>query len=117
MLRFARHVGAADHAAHAGRALRGRRVDPADARMVVRAAQHLEVQEACDLVVVEVGGRAGDVAEHVLALRRLADLVEIVVALVGEVFLAELQHGSLPQARRAPWTAPAAARTALMMGS
>ena len=32
-------------------------------------------------------------AEHVLALRALADLLEVVVALVGEQVLAELEHG------------------------
>ncbi len=38
-------------------------------------------------------------AEHVLALRALADLLEIVVALVGEDVLAQFQHGGLLQAR------------------
>jgi hypothetical protein len=89
-----RHVGAADHAPDAGRALGRARVDAADAGMVARAAQDLEVEEARELVVVEIGRRSGDVADHVLALRRLADLVEVLVALVGKVFLAEFQHGS-----------------------
>ena len=55
-------------------------------------------------------------AEHVLALRRFADLVEIVVALVGENVLAEFEHGSSSQARRSDRRA-AAARMALMIGS
>ena len=34
-------------------------------------------------------------AEHVLALGALADLLEIVVALVGENVLAQFQHGAV----------------------
>ena len=54
-------------------------------------------------------------AEHVLTLGALADLVEIVVALVGEDVLAQFQHGNLlyALARRDA----AAASTALMIGS
>ena len=55
-------------------------------------------------------------AEHVLTLRRLADLLEIVVALVGENVLAKFQHGQALQARLAPPPA-ATARIALMIGS
>ena len=113
---IARHVGAADDPPHAGLALRFGEVDAADARMGVRAAQHLEMQHALQLVVVEIGRGRGDMAEHVLALRRLADLLEIVVALVGENVLAEFKHGSPFQARVAR-RAPAAARIALMIGS
>ena len=54
-------------------------------------------------------------AEHVLALRALADLFQIVVALVGEDVLAQFQHGRFLQARARPPVA--AARTALMIGS
>jgi len=32
-------------------------------------------------------------AEHVLPLRRLADFLEVIVALVGENVFAEFQHG------------------------
>ncbi len=91
-IEVARHVGAADDAADAGGAFGLGRVDPADARMMMRAAQNLQVQQAGELVVVEKGRRAGDVADHVLALGRLADFLEIVVALVGENLLAQLQH-------------------------
>jgi len=83
--------------------------------MRVRAAQYFQVQHALQPVIVEIGGRPGDVAEHVLALRALADLVEIVVAFVGEDVLAQFQHGSVLQARAPP--PEAAASTALMMGS
>ena len=60
--------------------------------MVVRAAQHLEVKEALEGVVVEEPRAAGDVAEDVLTLGGLADLDQVVVALVGEDLLAELEH-------------------------
>src|SRR6202521_5264772 len=66
-------------------------------------------------MVIEIGRGAGNMAEHILALGALADLVEIVVALVGEKVLAQFQHGAVLQARARP--AEAAASTALMMGS
>ena len=91
-----RHVAAGDDAHDAGHALGGGGVDAADAGMVVRAADAADVQQAIEQVVVVVGRAAGDVAERVLALGRLADLVEVVVALVGEIFLAELDHGFTP---------------------
>jgi hypothetical protein len=47
-------------------------------------ADDFQVQHALELVVVEIARCARDMAEHVLALCTLADLVEIVVALVGE---------------------------------
>ena len=53
-------------------------------------------------------------SEHVLALRALADLFQIVVALVGEDVLAQFQHGKVLQALARP---PEAARMALMIGS
>ena len=90
----ARDVGAADDPAHARLALRLGDVDPPDARVGMGAAQDLEMQHALELVVVEIGRGRGDVAEHVLALGRLADLLEIVVALVGENVLAQFKHGS-----------------------
>ena len=99
-----------------GLALRLGEVDPADARVGMGAAQDLEMQHALQLVVVEIGRGRGDVAEHVLALGRLADLLEIVVALVGENVLAQFKHGSPFQARRSVARA-AAARMALMIGS
>ena len=110
-----RHVGAADDAADAGRAFRFRRVDAAQAGMGMRAAQYFEMQHALQLVVVEIGRGARDMAEHVLALRALADLLQIIVALVGEDVLAQFQHGRSLQARARPLVA--AARTALMIGS
>ena len=69
----------------------------------MRAAQHLEMQQALEGMVVEIARAAGDVAQHVLALARLADLVEAVVALVLEVFLPKFEHGLAPRfaARRA----------------
>src|SRR3981081_2296462 len=73
------------------------------------------MQHALQFVVVEIGRRPGDMAEHVLALGALADLVEIVVTLVGENVLAQFQHGAVLQARARP--PEAAASTALMMGS
>ncbi len=53
------------------------------------------MQHALQFVVVEISGGTGDVTEHVLALGALADLLEIVVALVGENVLAQFQHGTV----------------------
>ena len=92
---IARHVGAADDPAYPGGALGLDGVDAADARVRVRAAQHLQMQHALQLVIVEIGRGAGDMTEHVLALGALADLLEIVVALVGENVLAQFQHGAV----------------------
>ena len=89
---IARHIRAADDAAHARHALRLARIDAADARVMMRRTQHLQVQQAGELVVVEERGCAGDMADHVLALGRLADLFQVVVALVGEIFFAQFQH-------------------------
>ena len=83
--------------------------------MGVRAADHLQMQHALQLVVVEIGRGARDMPEHVLPLRALADFLQIVVALVGEDVLAQFQHGNILQARARP--PEAAASTALMMGS
>ncbi len=80
---------------HAGRPLRFPHVDGADAGVMVRAAQAFEMQQALERVVVVIGRAAGDMAHHVLPLRRLADLVEIVVPLVAEQILAELDHAGL----------------------
>ena len=115
-IEIARHVGATDDPAHAGAALRFGKVDAANARMGVGAAQDLEMQHALQLVVVEISRGRGDMAEHVLSLSRLANLLEIVVALVGKNVFAQFKHKSPFQARRSPRRA-AAARTALMIGS
>jgi hypothetical protein len=56
--------------------------------MCVGAADDLQMQHALQLVVVEIGRGARDMAEHVLPLRALADLLQIVVALVGEEIFA-----------------------------
>ena len=55
-------------------------------------------------------------AERVLPLGRLADLIEIVVALVGKQVLAEFDHGFI-LIRKACGAGAAAARMASMMGS
>jgi 16S rRNA A1518/A1519 N6-dimethyltransferase RsmA/KsgA/DIM1 with predicted DNA glycosylase/AP lyase activity len=55
----------------------------------------LQMQHALQLVVVEIGGGAGDMTQHVLALGAFADLLEIVVTLVGENVLAQFQHGAV----------------------
>ena len=115
-IEIVRNIGAADDPAHAGTALRFGEVDTADARMRVRAAQDLEMQHPLQLVVVEINGGRRDMTEHVLALRRLANLLKVVIALVGENILAKLKHGSPFQARRSERRA-AAATMALMIGS
>ena len=103
-------------ALHAGRALGGAGVDGANARMVMRAAHDLEVQQALEGVVIEERRAAGDMTRHVLALNALADDVEIVVALVGNTVFPEFEHRVLLQACRWP-RLPAAARMAVMIGS
>ena len=80
-----------------GGALGRRHVDGAQAGVRMRAAQHLQMQQALESVVVEIARAAGDVAQHVLALARLADLVEAVVALVLEELFPKLEHGPAPR--------------------
>ena len=87
-----RHVGRPDHALDARRPLGRGSIDPTQAGVVVRAAQNLEVQQALEGMVVEIARAAGDMTQDVLAPGRLADLVQVVVALVGKDFLAELEH-------------------------
>jgi hypothetical protein len=53
------------------------------------------MQHALQFVVVEINRRPSDMAEHILALGALADLVEIVVTFVGENVLAQFQHGAV----------------------
>ena len=84
--------------------------------MRVRAAQDFQMQQIAEAMIVVIGRRTGDVPEHVLPLRRLADLVQIVVAFVGEDVLAKFQHGVVLQARRR-LSPRAASSTALMIGS
>ena len=54
------------------------------------------MQQVGEAMIVIIGRGTGDVAEHVLPLRRLADLLQIVVAFVGENVLAKFQHGVCP---------------------
>ena len=84
--------------------------------MVMRAAHNLEVEQSLEGVIVEETRTPGDMAGHILALNALADDVEIVIALIGEQILPHIEHRALPQACFWP-RAPAAARTALMIGS
>jgi hypothetical protein len=51
-------------------------------------------------MIVVIGRGASDVPEHILPLRRLADLVQVIVAFVGEDVLAEFQHGLVLQPQR-----------------
>ncbi len=83
---------------------------------MMRAADHLEMQQPLEGMIVEEGRAAGDMAGHVLPLRALADDLQAVVALGAEEILAEFEHRALPQALAA---APEreAARIASMIGS
>ena len=92
-IEIARHVLAEHDAHHARHALRFARIDAADAGVMMRAAHAFDMQQSVEQMIVEIGRAAGHMAERVLTLRRLADLVEIVVALVGEQVLAEFDHG------------------------
>ena len=85
-----RHVLGSEDAHHA-RHLRGlAHVHRANPGVVVGAAGELHVQHPRHGVVVEEAAAPGDVPKRVLALRGPADLVQIVVALVGEEILAEI---------------------------
>ena len=74
------------------------------------------MQQIGEAVIVVIRRGAGDVPEDVLALRRLADFLQVVVAFVGENVFAEFQHGVVLQARRR-LSPRAASSTALMIGS
>ena len=66
--------------------------------------------------VGEIGRLAGDVPWHVRPLQALSELLEVVVAFVGEIFLREADHVfHLRPALRE--LARAADSTALMIGS
>lgn len=84
--------------------------------MGVRAAQDLQVQQIGEPVIVVEGRGPGDVPEDVLALRRLADLLQVIVAFVGENVFAEFQHDVVLQARRR-LSPLAVSSTAAMIGS
>jgi hypothetical protein len=58
------------------------------------------MQKIAEAVIVIVGRRAGDVAKHVLPLGRLADLMQTVIAFVGENILSEFKHGAFLRMRR-----------------
>jgi hypothetical protein len=97
-----RHVGRSNDALDARRT-RGRRIiDRADVGMRMRAAQDLQMQQVGEAMIVVIGRGAGDMPEHVLALGRLADFMQIVVSFVGEDVFAEFQHGLAlqPQGRQ-----------------
>ena len=70
--------------------------------MMVGAAHAAHVEQALEQVVVEEGRAARHVAQDVLALGRLADFMQRVVALVGEELLAELDHARAPSLVRPP---------------
>ena len=59
---------------------------------MMRARSTFRCKQAGELVIVEKRRRAGDMADHVLALRRLADLFQVIVALVRENLFAQFQH-------------------------
>ena len=75
---------------HPLHALGGGCIDGADAGMVMRAPDAAHMQQPLEEVIVEIRRPAGHMAQRVLTLRRLADLVEIVVTLVGEQVFAKL---------------------------
>jgi hypothetical protein len=113
------HIGAGEDAQDTGHARCFTGVDPTDSGGVMRRAHTTHVRQTFELVVVIEGRPARDVADNVLTASRLADLVEIVVALVGEELLSELHHrtfgqGCVVHARTLP---SATSRIAAMIGS
>jgi hypothetical protein len=112
-----RHIRPSQDADDARHPLGLRRVDPPDAGGVVRRTDAAQMQEAVEQVVVEERRPAGDMAHDVLPACGLADLVEVVVALVGEEVLAELDHAGLRHLGHARTLPSATARIAAMIGS
>src|SRR5690606_12804972 len=92
-----------------------RRVDGADAGVMVGAAHHLQMEHARECAVGKIGCLASNMARRVGPLQANAELFQVIVALVGKVFLGEAKHGA-PQAALCE-LARAAASTALMIGS
>ena len=59
---------------------------------MMRAARTAHMQKPIEEMIVEIGRAAGDMAENILPTRRLSDLFEIVVALVGEEIFAKFDR-------------------------
>ena len=95
---------------------RGAGVDPQDAGVVMRTADHAQVQEPGNVTVGAKLSGTCDVPEAVGALPGLTDLLEVFAALIGEMGLVYIYHSTL----RAVWSGAflrATASTALMIGS
>ena len=84
-----RDIATKQHATHAGHAFGFGRIDRTNARMMVGTAGAAQVQQSVELMVVVVRRATGDMTKDVLAPCRLANDVEVVVALVGKNFLAK----------------------------
>ena len=84
-----RHVLGGEDAHHARHLRRLADVHRTDSGVVMRTARELHVQHPGHGMVVEEAAASGDVPQRILALGRLTDLVQVVVALVREEVLAE----------------------------
>ena len=94
-----RHVLVGEDAHDARSLLRLARIDRQDARVVVGAAHHVEMQEAREGAVREESCLSSHMTRHVGPLQPNSQLVEVVVALVGEIFFCKSDHRP-PRPRR-----------------
>ena len=70
---------------------------------MVRTAYAADLQQAFKQMIIEVRRAAGHMTQRILALGALADLVEIVIAFIGEQLFAEFHaHGCYASLRAAP---------------
>ena len=77
--------------------------------MVMRTAHTANMQQPLKQMIIKIRRTPGYMAEDILPPGRLANFIEVIIALVGEVFLAKLDHAlALPCA---------VARMASIMGS
>ena len=86
------HIRGCHNPSHARMLDSLRRIDAENAGMVMRTAHHLQMEKAGNVSIRKEGCTAHDVSECIGARPRLPDLVQIVLALVGEIALSQF-HG------------------------
>ena len=116
-IEIVRHVTALHDTPHAFHAFGLRGVDKTDAGVVVGTAHAFHMQQPLEQMIIKERRTPGDVTERILALGRLADLIEVVIPLVGEQILAKLNHDWPPDPKRREPPDAAASRIAVMIGS
>ena len=114
-IEIVRNIPGRNHPYDAGMLFSLRYVDRTDVGVMMRAAHHLEMQQAGKSPVGEIACLAGDMARRIRARPGLADFIEIVVAFIGEIVFPKF-HCRPPQPAFRE-SDRAAASTALMIGS